>query len=203
MALRATFERALARQQKPGQDEEAQPQPEVAVELQPATTAAAAWAAGQAAAQDRLRSPDPEALVFVSSQPVAATPHDTAAQTGNTSHTGHQPAEARPTPAALGAALSALRMPASPDGLQHWQFSFSQPGSLVSGVSLTAQPDMPWQLQVNLLVQAQTHGHLPNQTRERSALDARLGELRQRLLGRGALIGDIELHDSLDNPQPR
>ena len=203
VALRATFERALARQQKPGQDEETQPQPASAVEVQPAAAASAAWATWQAAAQDRHRSPDPDALVFVSSQPVPATPHHAAAQSGSTSPTAHQPAEARPTSAALGAALSALRMPASPDGLQHWQFSFSQPGSLVSGVSLTAQPDMPWQLQVNLLAQAQAHGHLPNQARERSALDARLGELRQRLLGRGALIGDIELHDPPDNPHHR
>ncbi len=91
-------------------------------------------------------------------------------------------------PAALAATLSALAMPASPEGVQHWQFSFSQPGSALSGVALTAQPDAPWQLQLQLPVHA----------RDRGALDARLGELRQRLAGRGAHIGDIEFHSPLD-----
>jgi hypothetical protein len=86
--------------------------------------------------------------------------------------------------------LSGLQAPASADGLQHWQFSFSHPGAPLSGVSLTARPDAPWQLQLQL----------PAHARERNALDARLGELRQRLNGRGAHIGDIELQDLHDTP---
>lgn len=129
--------------------------------------------------------PSDAALVFVSSQWVTAAPTRPPDE-----GTTPRPAgvEARPTPAVLGSALSALSMPASPDGVQHWQFSFSQPGSALSGVALTAHHDAPWQLQLQL----------PAHARDRSALDARLGELRQRLAGRGAHIGDIELHTTHD-----
>lgn len=96
--------------------------------------------------------------------------------------------------ARLGASLAALTMPASPLGPQHWQFSFFQDGSMLSGVALTAQPGAPWRMQL----QTQGSAHESAHWRERQALDARLGDLRQRLAGRGAQIGDIALHDPWD-----
>ncbi len=187
-ALREAFERALARPPRSGTDDEEATAPPPAIAAPPADIAAI---------QARLRQPAPEELVFLSSQPADSVNH-TVAGTGLVSV--HSPASGpRPTPAVLGAALSALSMPASPEGIQHWQFSFSQPGSAISGVTLVAHPEAPWQVQVTLL----PHALSTTQARERSALDARLGELRQRLLGRGAAIGDVELHDPLDDAHRR
>lgn len=135
--------------------------------------------------------PDPGPPVFASSLPAAQ-----AIEAGTAA--GLELAGARAEATASGtlrAALSGLQVPASSDGLQHWQFSFSHQGAPLSGVSLTARPDAPWQLQLQL----------PAHARERPALDARLGELRQRLNTRGAQIGDIELrelHDAPDLPDP-
>ncbi len=185
-ALREAFERALARPPQASPDEEA---PLLETAAQPLATVGVP--------QARLRPPTPDELVFVSSQPVESAGRSVLGpglEGATSTVAGRQPA-----PAVLGAALSALTMPASPEGIQHWQFSFSQPGSAVSGVTLTAQPESPWQVQVTL----QNHALSLSQGRERGALDARLGELRQRLLARGAAIGDIELRDPFDDPQRR
>ncbi len=187
-ALRQAFEYALAHRDRGSAEDE----PQATNADMPATQTAPVVVAPAVREITRLQS-EPEALVFVSSQPVA--PAAAATQIDPT----RAGAGAQPMPAALGAALSALTMPASPEGLQHWQFSFSQAGSVVGGVTLTAQPQAPWLVQVNL--------HAPSlssaQLRERGALDARLGELRQRLLGRGAHIDQVELHDPHDTTRHR
>lgn len=188
-ALRQAFERALARQAGGGWGDEASA---------PATDSNAAVASPvfvAAAACDLTRfQPEPEALVFASSQPVAPPPQALPQGEAATAGPGTQP-----MPATLGAALSALTMPASPEGPQHWQFSFAQAGSAVAGVTLSAQPQAPWLVQVNL----QAHALSSTALRERSALDARLGELRQRLLGRGAHIDGVELLDTHDPTRHR
>lgn len=189
-ALRHAFERALAQHDGGGLDDET---PTPTAEQ---GAAAALPAFGAAAARDLTRlQPEPETLVFASSQPVAtpaqAQPPGDAAAAG--------PRVPQALPATLGAALSALTMPASPEGPQQWQFSFAQAGSAVAGVTLTAQPQAPWLVQVNLQAPALSSSLL----RERSALDARLGELRQRLLGRGAHIDAVELHDTHDPTRHR
>lgn len=222
--LQAAFERALARTPATSCDDNAAPQPPP----QPVMAAGAPLALDIKRLQELDHERDCGDLVFISSQPVAAAlPGQgawagAAAEAGAALNTPAAPgADARPTPAALGAALSALRMPASPEGVQHWQFSFSQPGSALRGVVLTAQPHAPWQLQV--LVDGHGPGHVPltalaqsvaqsvaqsaaqsaAQSRERIALDARVAELRQRLAGRGALVGDIELRDLQDSLERR
>lgn len=192
-ALREAFERALARQPSDGDGNDDEVQAQGAA---PQTPTAGMLAAASAPRFAKVQ-PDTEELFFVSSQPVDAAARGAASLCADglaAAATG-----ARPTPAVLGAALSALTMPASSEGVQHWQFSFSQSGSAVSGVTLTAQGAAPWQVQLNV----QAHATTPALARERGALDARLGELRQRLLGRGVSIGDVELHDLLDNPRQR
>lgn len=208
-ALRRAFEEALARRPKLSRDDEQAPQCQPASEplfhpqpltqpqsppLPPALPQPQSQPQSQpvggslpepSAPAQRARRVEPESPVFLSSQPVPGLPPLATAESPGA---GAQPTDARPTPAMLGAALTALAMPVSADGVQHWQFSFSQPGSALSGVAFTAAPDAPWQLQLQL----------PAHARERSALDARLGELRQRLASRGALVGDIDLHDPVE-----
>lgn len=198
-SLRQAFERALARREGSGPDEEiaslaTETNPGPALPVMAAPAAAAHSAAARAAPEPARLNPEPEALVFATSQPVATPapalpPGEPASSSRGVPH----------TPAALGAALSALTMPASPEGPQHWQFSFSQAGSAVAGVTLSAQPQAPWLVQVNLHAQALAGTPL----RERHALDARLGELRQRLQGRGAHIDAVELHEPHDPPRHR
>lgn len=200
--LRQAFERALARREGGGPEEESapgagNPADTSAVPAAPAvvpSAGAAASAASRAAAEPARLHREPEAPVFLTSQPVGTTAPALPAAEFAASSRG-----APHLPPALGAALSALTMPASPEGPQHWQFSFSQAGSAVAGVTLSAQPQAPWLVQVNLHAQALAGTPL----RERSALDARLGELRQRLLGRGAHIDAVELHEPHDPPRQR
>jgi hypothetical protein len=178
---REAFERALSQRSRGARDEEAAPA---------AADAGTRTAGPEMAVWLRAELPplDPGPPVFASSQPaVQALRAGTAA--------GAEGAAAARADAAAGtlrAALSGLQMPASADGLQHWQFSFSHQGAPLTGVSLTARADAPWQLQLQL----------PAHARERHALDARLGELRQRLSGRGADIGAIELRELHDSPDP-
>jgi hypothetical protein len=164
-ALREAFERALSRQARAGDDED----------TGLPTSAPDTGLAGLAMAGT---SAPPQVPVASQALPTPALP-----DRGE----GPPPTTAM-VPASLGAQLAALTVPASPDGAQHWQFSFAQPGSPLSGLVLSAQPHAPWQVQVQMA--------LPAQARERSAMDARLAELRQRLAGRGALVGEIELQDS-------
>lgn len=188
-ALRKAFEHALARRDSATAEDESQP-----TNAEVLATQAAPVVVPPAVREITRLQPEPEALVFVSSQPV--TPATPAPTQIDPTPAG---AGAQPMPAVLGSALSALTMPASPEGLQHWQFSFSQAGSVVGGVTLTAQPQAPWLVQVNLHAQSLSSA----QWRERGALDARLGELRQRLLGRGAHIDQVELHDPQDPTRHR
>jgi hypothetical protein len=107
------------------------------------------------------------------------------------------PAGARLSGSELSGYLSALQMPASPEGPQLWEFQFAgDSGLAVQGLTLSGTSAQPGSA---LTVHLHANPNVPLRDRELSA--QRLDELRQRLGERGAPVQGLHWSDGEGSQQ--
>lgn len=141
---------------------------------------------GNEAATAQPQGPQQPALPWPAASAAAAPSADGAGMITASAGGGTQAASLDPQ--SLGQLLSALRVPASPDGVQRWEFQFaSDSGLALQGLTLTGQPGST--LTVHL------HANTNAPWREREISSQRLGELRQRLAERGAPVDGLHWAD--------